>query len=300
MTISEQRRKDLEKAVKLTLIQKEARLNPTNYCAYNKFYKMTNENQLSLWKNFELSSDKQVLTVLSSGDQMFNLINKGVTDIDTFDINRLTEYYALGFKKRAIEALTYFQFEKLFCLYKKKMDLEEYVIGNMDGEYKWFWQEYKYALKQQGYDASIFDLAISSEPGIWRHRTNNYLETETAFSSLQQKLINANIKFQCANIKDLPTKFGTYDLIYLSNIFDYYDEILYPQYSCEIALKKAIELTKEIFAKNLKTSGEMLFSYFGDAFIYELFLEKIINVQENTYYAPAQFPHVKGLKKLWD
>lgn len=36
---------------------------------------------------------KKVLTVCSSGDHILNLINKGVTEIDTFDINALTFPY---------------------------------------------------------------------------------------------------------------------------------------------------------------------------------------------------------------
>ncbi|MBQ9834441.1 MAG: DUF3419 family protein [Bacilli bacterium] len=297
MTISEQRRKDLENAINLYDIQKNDQVKALDFSAYNKFYKMTNENLLQAYKTVEASSSTKALTILASGDQAFNLINKGVINVDCFDVNRLTEYYALGFKKRAIECLTYKQFIDLFSAPKNYQEIESYVIENMDDIYKWFWSEYKFRLKEQGYSSSIFDLSIVVKKHICQQDINSYLASEKDFLEFKQKLANTNINFYNANVKDLPEKFGLYDLIYLSNVFDYYDDILYPEYPNGMALRKTIELIKQIFEMNLTKHGEMIFSHFDDFFVKQLFLEQIINSQKKTYYTSAYFPHVRGLKK---
>ncbi|MBQ4584294.1 MAG: hypothetical protein IJA94_05360 [Bacilli bacterium] len=73
------------------------------------------------------------MCVLSRGDHAFNAICHGIDKVDTFDVNRLTEYYAIGFKKRAIECLNFEQFCSLYILHEKKlMDLEDEVTKNMD------------------------------------------------------------------------------------------------------------------------------------------------------------------------
>lgn len=76
-----------------------------NYIKYhnafsNRVYSYTNENIKSYLNNFDFNGKSSALSVLSSGDQVFNLIHNGITNIDTFDSNYLTEFYSLGIKKQ--------------------------------------------------------------------------------------------------------------------------------------------------------------------------------------------------------
>ena len=71
-------------------------------------------------QQLDFKDKKKALSVLASGDHVFNLIYYGILNIDTFDTNRLTEYYALGLKRAALLAFTYEEYllfnQKLICL----------------------------------------------------------------------------------------------------------------------------------------------------------------------------------------
>ncbi len=63
---------------------------------YDKFYPYTNECISGYLRFVDFIKKNSALSVLSSGDHVFSLISHGINNVDTFDINRLTEYYALG------------------------------------------------------------------------------------------------------------------------------------------------------------------------------------------------------------
>ena len=55
-------------------------------------YKNTNEDLTTIFKNINFK-EKKVLTVQASSDQLFSSYILGAKEVDTFDSNRLTEYY---------------------------------------------------------------------------------------------------------------------------------------------------------------------------------------------------------------
>lgn len=55
-------------------------------------YRNTNEDLNTIFKDIDFK-DKKVLSVLSSSDQLFSSFILGAKEVDTFDANRLTEYY---------------------------------------------------------------------------------------------------------------------------------------------------------------------------------------------------------------
>ena len=59
---------------------------------YNMIYFYSNDELSSIFSNFDFK-DKDILTVLGSGDQAFHLYNLGAHSVDVFDINKLTIYY---------------------------------------------------------------------------------------------------------------------------------------------------------------------------------------------------------------
>ena len=86
-----------------------------NYIKYhnafsNRVYSYTNENIKSYLNNFDFNDKNSALSVLSSGDYVFNLIHNGITSIDAFDSNYLTEFYSLGIKKAMILKYDYKDF----------------------------------------------------------------------------------------------------------------------------------------------------------------------------------------------
>lgn len=295
---------DLEEAIKLfQRIKNDDVPGSAEYCDYHFFYENTNEHLTHLLKPLTIPSDSKILTILASGDQPFNFINKGITNIDTFDINKLTEYYALGFKRTALLSLSYEQYLSLFFSNdnEEAEQLENYVIESMPEDYKYFWKEYKYVIKNLGYKASAFDLSIDDIRDDY-YIKNNYLINERVYKEFQQKLLNAKINFTHANVTDLPTKFSQYNLIYLSNVMDYYKTVLYADIPPQEALLKAVELTKEIYAKNVLNPGELMFSFFGTGYANEVFIDPSVEGEKRMYYAPYTYPSHRGLKKgkgLW-
>ncbi len=264
-----QRRKDLDEALKL--IGKKIK-EASDFKEYNIFYSLTNEYLQDLWSRLRLSGDTG-LSVLASGDQMLSLIYKGITKMDTFDINRLTEYYAIGFKKRAVECLSYEQFIKLFNYYDGDSDpyyfynpeLEKYVIENMEEEYKKFWQEFLYKSKELNPKKpnTIFSLAQKSElKWVKLNHSNIYMNNKKNYHKLQQNLLNCKITFRQMDILDISPNIGKYDTIFLSNIFDYYEE-MFEQEPFNEALEKAMN----IYNNNLQDGGQILFTHLFSRFL---------------------------------
>ena len=72
----------------------EARNVPTNDDRerYKKVYPWSNENMQALFRNFSIE-DKDVLTVIGSGDQVFESLYNGAKNVDAFDCNKLAIYY---------------------------------------------------------------------------------------------------------------------------------------------------------------------------------------------------------------
>ena len=269
MVIPEQRKEDLYKAIDLYLkIYQEGKVElKSEFSKYSGYYYITNEPIRDIFDIRTKYENKKILSVLAGGDHIFEMIFKGASNVDTFDINALLEYYTIGFRKRAIECLDYQNYLELFDFsyngleqnyYNIKTEIEDYVVENMDEEYKWFWKEVKRILKEYGYEASVFHFALNIKQKDFNKPS--FLKSEDNYKILQSKLQSATINFQQANIIELPIKFSKYDLIYLSNILDYREQ------------EFAKILLTDIYNNNLYKNGQIIFtdlcSYFDEE-IYE-------------------------------
>lgn len=268
MDISAQRERDIKEATNMYFCE-----NIKLHSEYSDAYPMTNEDINDVWALFEFDNSIKLLSVLASGDQIFDMVLKGIKNVDAFDCNRITEYYALGFKKTAIETLNYYQFLELFDYEKRKKlksEMEDYVISCSPEEYKKFWQELFYNLKQQGVNASVFDFVRgSSIRDVLLNNRCNYLKTNENYTRLQNELRDSNIAFKYNDIKNLPTEYGKYDFIFLSNILDYFGDIYY-EHSEHEALNSSLVLLQKIYNVNLNKPGEILLTYFPITFINEV------------------------------
>ena len=74
-----------------------------HFTKFGDIYAHTNENLKGYIPNL---TDKKVLTVSASGDQLLNIMGKGSLDIDTFDINAISPLFQ-NLKMYAIRYLSY-------------------------------------------------------------------------------------------------------------------------------------------------------------------------------------------------
>lgn len=213
-----------------------------NYIKYhnafsNRVYSYTNENIKSYLNNFDFNDKNSALSVLSSGDQVFNLIHNGITNIDTFDSNYLTEFYSLGIKKSMILKYNYKDFLHkyldlllgYYSIYKESIFIEK-LLPYMDNRYAIFWNElvkFNYDLQSNNSDKRLLISDIVTKRFIMKDRIklyNNYLSSNEDYEILKDNLLNSKINFSCLDILDISNKFNNkYDFILLSNIFDYLD-----------------------------------------------------------------------------
>ena len=213
-----------------------------NYIKYhkrfsNRVYSYTNENIKSYLNNFDFNDKNNALSVLSSGDQVFNLIHNGITNIDTFDSNYLTEFYSLGIKKAMILKYDYKEFLHkyldlllgYYSIYKESIFIEK-LLPYMDNKYAMFWNDlvkFNYDLQSNNSDKRLLISDIVTKKFIIKDRIklyNNYLSSNEDYEILKDNLLNSKINFSCLDILDISNKFNNkYDFILLSNIFDYLD-----------------------------------------------------------------------------
>ena len=213
-----------------------------NYIKYhnafsNRVYSYTNENIKSYLNNFDFNNKNSALSVLSSGDQVFNLIHNGITNIDAFDSNYLTEFYSLGIKKAMILKYDYKDFLHkyldlllgYYSIYKESIFIEK-LLPYMDNRYAMFWNDlvkFNYDLQSNNSDKRLLISDIVTKKFIMKDRIklyNNYLFSNEDYEILKDNLLNSKINFSCLDILDISNKFNNkYDFILLSNIFDYLD-----------------------------------------------------------------------------
>ena len=199
---------------------------------YQKVYAQTNENIEGYMSQLNWEKKDSVLTVLGSGDHVWNAVFHGATNIHTYDTNSLTEYYALGIKKSALLTFSYKDYlifikdlidpstspEELYSMIQK-------LYPNMEQKYQLYWDELlKWNIEHQGkapYNFFRFFLINydSMDESVLK---NGFLENEESYNLLKKNLKKANITFEVCDYKELPQKVSTkYDFLFLSNILDY-------------------------------------------------------------------------------
>ena len=205
---------------------------------YQKVFPGTNEN-LCYLEDHLLDGMKSALSVLSSGDQIFTLVYHGIKDISSFDTNRLTYYYSLGIKRAAILTYDYDEYlnfmENLFStnfLLDELTAVVKKLFSNMEKDCVSFWKEildYNYEIqKGLGTNINLVLMLLKNRHGLTPYNIIlPHTETPDAYKKCQNKLGQANITFENINCLDLSERIkGRYDVIFLSNIFDYFYQYL--------------------------------------------------------------------------
>lgn len=206
-----------------------------SFNTYNKSYCWTNENIKGYLNLVDFNGKENALSVLASGDHAFNLVYNGIKNVDTFDVNRLTEYIALGLKRAMILKYSYQDFlivMKNLCSYDSKVEciyeIIEGLLPYMEEKHSKFWQEiikFNYIIQKENSTNInlIHMLTVNFTESYDYIRGNSYLKNEEAYNKLKLDLLNAKINFKNVNALDLSQEFnGKYDLVLLSNILDYF------------------------------------------------------------------------------
>ena len=256
---------DLNEAIAIFCHKLADKHTAEDYKEYSRPHQSTNEYLRGKYSQVDLSKCKNALTVLSSGDHVFNLLYHDVLNIDTFDCNRLTEYYALGFKLTAIKVLTFKQFEDLFADRDDyERSIEKYVISKMPFHYQLFWQRLLEKCQDIGFERpTVFDFCrdvgydrshhFDYSEARTRYNTLNAYRNPEGFEKVKENLKKANITFKVSDIREIPQKFGACDFIELSNIIGVLMNWIEP--------KLLISIIKNIYDSNLNNNGEMIFTY---------------------------------------
>lgn len=207
------------------------------FIEFQKVYSWTNEFIPGYLDLINFNDKNSALAVMASGDHSFNLVTNGIMNIDTFDTNRLTEFYALGFKRAMILKYDYQSFLTKMLYISSDLVTIEYIsdlilelLPYMDSTHAKYWKsivDYTFKLqKEQGTNLNLIQMLTLNNNLTDITNYNNYLTNEEQYELLRKRLTQANINFKYANAANLSREFtGKYDLMLLSNILDYFAKL---------------------------------------------------------------------------
>ncbi len=235
----------------------------------SKFYYWTNESIQDYFKLFLLKKDFQVLAVLGSGDQMLSLLSRDVLNIDTFDINAISERFVFDIKIPMILLNTYgcYKLEMTRLLESTNREEVNDIILSlgpfMSKEGKSFWQtiiNYNYHIQKE-YKTNINLFKMLSYGNLDASNMDKalYLQDEEDYNRLKNNLNKANLSFKAMDACEIGTQITKkYNLIMLSNVLDYF----FKTYGFNWQVGKLNDYKNEI---------ESLLEYNGTLFLHYIF-----------------------------
>lgn len=170
----------------------------------------------------------RALTILSGGDQVFNLIYCGVKEIDAFDSNQLT-YFVYHLRRAMLNILSFQDFKKANLIFTSSpnnfsshIDILEKVKHNLPEEvYEYFRKMIEFSDGNPMVNFESLYYGITDKD----FTRNNYLVSEDAYQKLKKSLNDTEVNITFTDALTLPTKLSkTYDIILLSNIADYFSK----------------------------------------------------------------------------
>lgn len=178
---------------------------------YGRIYCFSNEDLKALFDSVSVK-DKDVLTVLSSGDQYFYSYYNGARSVDVFDRNKLTKYYYY-LRKWGIKYLGKFSLGSDFIKHTKYInELLELVTFSSESEEEAYSFWYNYIRKVFPFDNSnLFYLGS---------RNRNDMDRVDKL----YKYIDNDLNFYNGNMKEYYPRNKKYDVIIMSNILEYCDD----------------------------------------------------------------------------
>lgn len=211
-------------------------IKPTHGSA-DRIYSFTNENIGEYLKDIDLEG-KKVLTVGSSGEQVLHCAYKGAKEITLFDANIYAKFY-VELKIASIKNLSLRQFLTYFTP-QNILNSEYYdkVSHDLSPEVKYFWDRImacddkkKEEIKPRLFKYQVNEGTNKEELTMFNEGEfiNNFYCSEKEYLKLREKLSNVNITYKTEKFDNIlnATRGFKYDLILLSNVFDYVDRERY-------------------------------------------------------------------------
>ena len=242
------------------------RFGSKGFSDYMPVYEYTTEDIANSIGNY--TSNDRILTVLSSGDHVFDYILRGAENIEAFDLNVITNYY-YKLKRAIIEKLSYDEFIKEsghLLLY----GLEHLEELNLDYETYEFWTFYKLYQDKDKYERAL----IKTFP-VGSKRYNLYFNKDS-YKRLSEILRSGiTIPFHHSDTLNLHKSItGEFSEINLSSIYS-------------LTPKKDIPRVIKRLKPHLTEDGQILFYSFGRSDIREYqkrhLIPREINHDDNVY-----------------
>jgi Protein of unknown function (DUF3419). len=246
-------RNEVKQAINLKLS------NIKKYKKYSKIYAFTTENIQGYYPYINFNN-KSVLAISASGDHAINALLNGANIVDTFDINKLSKYYS-ELKYICLKNLEYDEFLEYFTSYNEstfnyktftriKDSLSNDTYMFFEGLYRHFDYNGKKFRTSEIFN-TLYDIKE------YKIRYNEYL-CENKYLLVQAKL--KPINFILSSVIDLNKYVNKkYDIILLSNISDYINEIFKENY-----LDKYKKFIEEELSNLLKPNGQIVLAYIYD------------------------------------
>lgn len=253
--MEKQRLEDIRKTIELFKLINKCNHSGQQFTEYARFYKYTNEDLATILMQMDLRNTSSALCPTASGDHALNLAYFGVKDIDTFDCNRVTEYYA-KFKEMAVLCLTYEWFQKMMLNTRasKNHEIEMEVIRSLPEVYRKYWEEVMYVINDtKKENKGVFELTRLDGEGT-RSDNNIYQRSKNDFERLKKNLRDTKITFTNCDIKEIPELFAKKDFITFSNILEYRKGIFHCDYDCA-------EFIKRVYNEQLNDFGDLVYYY---------------------------------------
>ncbi|MBQ4558613.1 MAG: DUF3419 family protein [Clostridia bacterium] len=223
--------------------------NPYRNGTIDRAYPFSNERLCDMAKLFR--NKKRVLTVGSSGDQALNSIYYGAKDVDItiMDADIFTKYY-VDYKIATIKNLDFDTFTKFFIDFEKPFiyNVHKKIFQDMDEESQAFWA----TIFLEGGDTELRQRLLKTNDLFDEQIQSEFYKSERAYKTLQHKLRQGNysLNYETAEFNEFPQAAeGKYDLIMLSNIYDYVSDSEF---------KKVVN---SLHANNLSPNGKIQLHY---------------------------------------
>lgn len=252
----------------------------------DKVYPFTNENVSSYKKLFDFE-DKDVLSVIGSGDQYFASLLYGAKSVDLFDINLMAAYY-FALKFAGIKTLSYEEFIEFFVKENYIVNRQTYnrlrssLPTDVRKYFDKFFQENK-DLKDFTFRTSINSKKINYYTG----RVVPYFE-KNEYYRLKHILKDQSLpKIYIMNLLDLYKYLDKkYDIMLFSNILLY----------LKMNDTEYTEFLKENYYPHLNENGviQAYYDWFGEHFNFKLYN---IDPVESIECIPGALNYVLTLKR---
>lgn len=214
--------------------------NNKKFSEYCSIFTFATENLDSYLRELNVKNTK-VLTVTSSGDQLINLALLGANNIDCFDINRLCYYYT-KLKLTGLMFLDYEDFMAYFAYCDDSIFISNTLYALDINDQFFNYNIYNRISEKLEPGVKIFFDALYAEyhyDGIRIARSplfnnvslasamynNTYLVSPENYyqarENIEKLIANKRINFYNLDIFELHTLEQKYDIVLLSNIYDY-------------------------------------------------------------------------------